>query len=54
MRQMIGLSALASADPASLIDLLESMLRPLIAPSQPRTTTAPRVASRPRRKPKQR
>ena len=52
MRQMIGLSALAKADPRSLIDLLEAMLRPLIAPSQPRATAAPRVRSRPRRKPK--
>ena len=52
MRQMIGLSALAKADPGSLIDLLEAMLRPLIDPSQPRATTAPRAPSRPRRKPK--
>lgn len=52
MRQMIGLSALAETDPAPLIDLLEAMLRPLIAPSQSRATTAPRVPSRRRRQTK--
>jgi AcrR family transcriptional regulator len=50
MRQMIGLSALAKADPGSLIDLLEAMLRPLIEPPRPLVTTASRVRSRSRRK----
>jgi AcrR family transcriptional regulator len=41
MRQMIGLSALAKADPARLVDLLEPLFRQLIEPRPPGKKSRP-------------